>query len=205
MTITGFLVPKCLSLFLCIEYVGGINAFVSRSTKIFQDSGMATSLTTQMSTIMTAVNVIMTFPAIFLIDSFGRKPLLMIGKHHSRHTIFSCVSLSGVAGQAICLSLVPIVSLLGKSTAIAAVVSIIGFIVFFAIAYGPVLWVSVEYPIRNCPIVHPDGRKFTLLFLIAVGLFIRNLPTRSQRCCYWFGKCIELGYWFGSCISQWNV
>lgn len=39
------------------------------------------------------------------------------------------------------LFIVPVVSFMGYSTAVAAVVSVVGFVLFFAIAYGPVLWV----------------------------------------------------------------
>lgn len=82
--------PGCLQALLvgCIlsigQQAGGINAFVARSTKIFQDAGMTAAMTKKMSTIMTAVNVFMTFPAIFIVDKLGRKPLLLIGMNLDR-------------------------------------------------------------------------------------------------------------------------
>merc|ERR1719376_2028768 len=48
-----------------IQQLSGINVFVTASNQIFAQTGLSPSLVTTMSIIMTALNVIMTFTAIF--------------------------------------------------------------------------------------------------------------------------------------------
>lgn len=115
----------------CVLSIGqqltGINVVVSNSNRLY-DSANVTVNVQLISVILTLVNMLMTFPPIFLIERLGRKTLLIIG----------------TAGQAICLFpglvaswIKPVTS----ATGWVAIVSTYGYIIFFAMAYGPVLWV----------------------------------------------------------------
>lgn len=143
-----YLTPLIIGVLLSMgQQLSGINAFVAMSNKIFTDSGLSNDAASQASTGMAVANVVMTFPAIFLIDTLGRKPLLLIG----------------TAGQALFLSLVPVLYFTPYHIYLpqTAVISVVGYIMFFSIAQGPVLWVYLfeMYP--------PEAKAFCSSFASA--------------------------------------
>ncbi|KAH0475266.1 MAG: hypothetical protein KVP17_004485 [Porospora cf. gigantea B] len=106
----------------------GINVFVASSNVVFGQAGVSDQTATSMSVIMSALNVVMTLPAMYLIEKLGRRTLLLIG----------------VAGQIV--GVLPAMILLwafpdGNATQWLQIVGVFVFIVFFAVGYGPVLWV----------------------------------------------------------------
>jgi len=115
----------------------GINVFITNSNKLFESAGLARNLVTIMSIVLTFINVLMTFPAIYLIEKLGRRTLLLIG----------------VAGMGV--SVVPGMIMLwvneeSKATSWVAIAGAISFICFFSSTYGPVLWVYLFeiYPVE---------------------------------------------------------
>merc|ERR1711908_29682 len=62
-----------------IQQLSGINVFVTASNQLFAQAGVSPKLITLMSTVMTLLNVIMTFPAMWLIELLGRKQLMVYG------------------------------------------------------------------------------------------------------------------------------
>lgn len=128
------LVGCLLSVF---QQFSGINVFMASSNKLFSDAGLDAKLVTIMSTILTFVNMLMTFPAIPLIERLGRKTLLLGG----------CIGMfvSTVPG-AICLW----VDDKAKWATWIACIGAIVYIIFFAVSYGPILWVYLFeiYPIE---------------------------------------------------------
>eukprot|EP00382_Lankesteria_abbotti_P001982 CAMPEP_0113844252 /NCGR_PEP_ID=MMETSP0372-20130328/144_1 /TAXON_ID=340204 /ORGANISM="Lankesteria abbotti" /LENGTH=445 /DNA_ID=CAMNT_0000813255 /DNA_START=143 /DNA_END=1480 /DNA_ORIENTATION=- /assembly_acc=CAM_ASM_000359 len=112
------------------QQASGINAFVSLSNSIFQSAGITGSNLSLANVVMGVVNCLMTFPAIWIVDSFGRKSLYVMG----------------VGGMTVSLSLVPlaIISPWASCLPTVSVISVVGFIVFFAVSAGPVLWVVLN-------------------------------------------------------------
>lgn len=106
----------------------GINVFVAASNKLFEDAGLNKELVTAMSTVLQFVNVIMTIPAIYLIESLGRKSLLIGG---------NAVMGLGTLPAAICFW----INRDAIYTTWLAIAGAIVFIMAFAVSYGPVLWV----------------------------------------------------------------
>lgn len=159
-----YLAPFIIGVVLSIgQQLSGINAFVAMSNNIFFDAGLSHDAASKASAAMALANVVMTFPAIFLIDSLGRKPLLIVG----------------TAGQALCLAVVPILSALSYTEYLtkATVFSVVGFIIFFSIAQGPVLWVYLfeMYPPEIKSFCSSFASAFNWLAAISVvylnGLF----------------------------------
>eukprot|EP01070_Trichotokara_eunicae_P008941 Trichotokara_eunicae@DN5920_c0_g1_i4.p1 len=112
------------------QQLGGINVFIASSNKLFEQAGMDSGTQTMLSTLMTALNVVMTFPSLYLIEKMGRRSLLLMG----------CI------GQTIGMLPATIMywTTSDEDDDVVNVLAIIGvfvFIFFFAVAYGPVLWV----------------------------------------------------------------
>jgi SP family xylose:H+ symportor-like MFS transporter len=101
----------------------GINAVLYYSARIFDKVGVNGMLAT---VIMGFVNIAFTLVAIFTVDKFGRKPLLIIGS----------------AGMAVGAFAVAISSHLGIQ-GIVPVVSIIVYAAFFMMSWGPICWVYI--------------------------------------------------------------
>lgn len=115
----------------------GINVFVVSSNSLFASAGLEPGLVTGMSTVLTFINVIMTFPAIYLIERLGRKTLLLIG----------------VIGMTAAVIPGTIMMWINKDLRVSTWLAIAGaivFIIFFSVSYGPVLWVYLFeiYPLE---------------------------------------------------------
>eukprot|EP00921_Rhytidocystis_pertsovi_P008477 GHVQ01013906.1.p1 GENE.GHVQ01013906.1~~GHVQ01013906.1.p1 ORF type:complete len:560 (+),score=46.97 GHVQ01013906.1:810-2489(+) len=108
----------------------GINVLMANSNELYTAAGFGDSAT-YLSVGMTLLNVLMTFPPIFFVDRLGRRTLMLIG----------------TAGQFLCLLPAMIASLVdsnSKASAYVGVAATFGYVVFFAIAYGPILWVYLH-------------------------------------------------------------
>ena len=119
------------------QQLGGINVFIASSNKLFKDAGLSGKWPTIVSIIMNLVNCVMTIPAVPLVERLGRRSLILMG----------CIGMTvSVGPAAICYWALEEGS---KITQWLAIVGCIGFIVFFAATYGPVLWVYLFeiYPI----------------------------------------------------------
>ncbi len=62
-----------------LQQITGINAVYFYATSIFKQIGMGTDASFASGVLLSSVSVIFTFIAIYLIDSMGRRPLLLIG------------------------------------------------------------------------------------------------------------------------------
>jgi len=112
----------------------GINAIIYYGPRIMEDAGLKLSDALGGQVIIGFVNVAATVYAIWKIDQFGRKKL-MIG---------------GITGMFISLLFVGILFLLEKTSGILIMIFILTFITSFAIGYGPVIWVLLSeiYPTK---------------------------------------------------------
>ncbi|MFX1493499.1 MAG: sugar porter family MFS transporter [Promethearchaeota archaeon] len=120
------------------QQVTGINTVIYYAPTIFEFAGFGSSAAAIFATmIIGLVNVGFTVIAIFLLDRVGRRPLLLIG-------------LAGMSGTLIALGIVFILPNLLNQLGSLAVVSLMGYVAFFAIGLGPVFWLLISeiYPLK---------------------------------------------------------
>lgn len=110
----------------------GINAIIYYGPRIMEEAGLKLSDALGGQVIIGIVNVLATVFAIWKIDRYGRKKLL----------------LGGLGGMAISLVIVGLLFLLGQTSGIIILVFILTFCASFAIGFGPVVWVLLSeiYP-----------------------------------------------------------
>lgn len=120
-----------------LQQLTGINFIMYYSTSFFSGAGVDDPYTK--SLIINIINVVSTFPGLLVIESWGRRKLLMIG----------------AIGMAVCqLFIASFTTAAGKDLQIAAQTILIVFcaiyIFFFAASWGPVVWVvtSEIYPLK---------------------------------------------------------
>lgn len=102
----------------------GINVVLYYAPEIFRSLGNSTDTSLFQTIIVGAVNLLFTILAIFTVDRFGRKPLMMIGA-------------MGMAFSMIGLGL----TFYFEVTGIVALVFMLLYIASFAMSWGPVTWV----------------------------------------------------------------
>ncbi|MEH0153319.1 sugar porter family MFS transporter [Limibacter armeniacum] len=119
------LIGSALSLF---QQVTGINVFLYYAPEIFKKLGNGSSDTALLQTIVVgAVNLTFTVIAIFSVDRLGRRPLMIIGS----------------AGMGICISAIGFAAYL-QNTDVWLLAFVLGYIAFFALSLGPVVWVLLS-------------------------------------------------------------
>jgi len=105
----------------------GINVVLYYAPKIFQNTGTRLDISLLQTILVGAVNLIFTVVAIFTVDRFGRKPLLIIGG-----LIMSfAMTVIGFAFYK-------------ESMGITALIFILIYIAGFAMSWGPVMWVLLS-------------------------------------------------------------
>ncbi|XP_075591125.1 hexose transporter 1-like [Dermatophagoides farinae] len=150
------------------QQITGINVFITSSNLLFRLAGYTGDKPMIISLIMNAVNCLVTIPALYLIEKLGRRTLLLIG----------------VGGMT--LSILPAAIAFwfkDETNHIArtlATIGCIGFIISFAISYGPILWVylaeifPVEFKFQLNSICLALNWFFAVLMVyIAQYLYIR--------------------------------
>lgn len=103
---------------------------------LWQAAGFSESHALLISILSGTVNIGSTFLAIATVDRVGRKPLLLAGSAGMFVSLGVLAVIFMMAGQAADGSL-----LLGRNTAIGALVAAHLYIFFFAFSWGPVVWV----------------------------------------------------------------
>lgn len=107
--------------------LAGINAILYYLNDIFLQAGFSKVSGDLQAVIVGATNLLFTFIAMSVIDRFGRKPLLLIGS----------------VGTALCLFGVAAIFLM-QSHAQYLVWLLMGYIAFFALSQGSVIWVYIS-------------------------------------------------------------
>jgi MFS transporter, SP family, arabinose:H+ symporter len=112
----------------------GINAIIYYGVKILQETGLGSGDAFWGQVTIGIVNTLFTFVAIFTIDKFGRKPLLIWG----------------VTGAVVSLLIVGFLFALKISSSTLLLIFILFYIACFAFSFGPVVWVILSeiYPTR---------------------------------------------------------
>ena len=103
----------------------GINAVLYYAPRIFENAGAEGGGMMQ-TVIMGIVNIVFTLVAIFTVDRFGRKPLLIIGS-------------IGMAVGAFAVAMCDSMGIKG----IVPVLSVIVYAAFFMMSWGPICWVLI--------------------------------------------------------------
>lgn len=105
----------------------GINVALYYAPRIFESMGAAKDASMLQTVVMGIVNVLFTVLAIFTVDKWGRKPLLMIGS-------------IGMAVGMFALSALSYFSVLGIGT----LIFIIVYTASFMMSWGPICWVLIS-------------------------------------------------------------
>ena len=163
-----------IGLFLSIfQQAVGINVIFYYSNVLWQAAGFSESDAFLTSTITSVINIATTIVAIMLVDRVGRKPLLLVGS----------------AGMVVMLSLVAIcfsqlepkivdgvpeinsdgdvVQTLPGAWGIIALIGANGFVVFFGMSWGPVVWVLLGE-------MFPNRFRAAALSVAAAGQWVTN-------------------------------
>lgn len=146
-----FILPACVAIAIAIfNQLTGINSFLQYAPLILKNAGISSNLVSMLGSVGIGIlNFISTILAITLIDTLGRRPLLLIG----------------VAGVMISECYLGLVSYLPFSPATTGMLSMLGlfaFIIFFAIGPGVVVWLAISelFPTR----VRGKGMALCLFF-----------------------------------------
>jgi len=105
----------------------GINVALYYAPRIFESMGAAKDASLMQTVIMGLVNVIFTVVAIFTVDKWGRKPLLIVGS-------------AGMAIGMFAISALAFMKIIGIGT----LVFIIIYTASFMMSWGPITWVLIS-------------------------------------------------------------
>lgn len=105
----------------------GINVVLYYAPRIFENMGATGDTSMVQTVVMGIVNILFTLVAIFTVDKFGRKPLLIIG---SIGMMVGMVALSALSFM--------------NSIGVAALVFIIIYTASFMMSWGPICWVLIS-------------------------------------------------------------
>lgn len=140
------------ALLAAFSQLSGINAIIYYGPDILSDAGLTLSASLGGQVSIGIVNVVFTFFAIWKIDSWGRKPLL----------------LAGIAGAFTALVLCGFYFSNGLDNPVLIIVFITTFIAFFAFSYGPVTWIVLSE-------IYPTHVRGTAMSIATMSLWLSNV------------------------------
>jgi MFS family permease len=106
----------------------GINVIIYYAPSIFESARLASDIALSQTVVLGFTNLIFTVLAMTMIDKFGRKTLLIIGS----------------VGMTVFLSLVSRAFFLESFSGYTVLISLVGFLAFFAFSQGAVIWVFLS-------------------------------------------------------------
>lgn len=121
----GFLVIFIGIMLSVFQQAVGINAVLYYAPRIFESMGMGNPMV--QTVIMGVVNISFTLVAVFTVEKFGRKPLLIVGS----------------IGMAVGALLVTFCNVVTSVPAILPVISIMIYSASFMFSWGPICWVYI--------------------------------------------------------------
>lgn len=116
----------CAVLLAIFNQLSGINVIMYYAPMIFEKAGASTNAALMQAVAVGLTNMAFTIVAMFFIDRFGRKTLLLVG------AVGMCFSLAGAGFHYYFQNLL---------SGIGIVIFIVSFIAFFAFSQGAVIWV----------------------------------------------------------------
>ena len=128
----------------------GINVVLYYAGNIFRNMGASINTSLLQTIIVGAINMLFTVVAIFTVDRFGRKPLMITG------AIIMAVSMLSLG-----------FSFYGNHTGIVALVFMLTYIAGFSMSWGPVTWVLLSE-------IFPNSIRGAMSIAVAT-LWIANL------------------------------
>lgn len=134
-----------------LSQVCGINAVIYYGPRILEQAGFTLNNALGGQVTIGLVNVVFTFVAIFTIDKWGRRPLLLVG----------------VSGAIIALVIIGALFALGITSGPWILLFILAFIACFAFSFGPVCWVVVGE-------IFPNAIRGKAVALATLSLWIGN-------------------------------
>lgn len=132
-----------------LQQVTGINVIMYYAPSIFKSAGFGTGSALLQTAIMGLVNLTFAVTAMFFVDRFGRKPLMIIGS----------------IGTGISLLLLGITFTTHHFQGYFVLFCIMGFLAFFGFAIGPVVWVLISEIFPNRLRSHAIAISFFFLWL----------------------------------------
>lgn len=122
-----------------LQQLSGINAIIYYAPEIFKNAGFSGTTTDLLATVgIGVVNVALTIVAMYLVESMGRRKLLILG----------------FVGTAASMALVTGATMMDvAATPYLALIGIFAFIAFFAVSLGPLPWLYMAelFPLRLRP------------------------------------------------------
>jgi sugar porter (SP) family MFS transporter len=135
-----------------LSQLSGINAIIYFGPDILNNAGLTLSDSLGGQVTIGIVNVLFTFLAIWKIDSWGRKPLL----------------LSGIIGVSLSLIMCGSYFLFELESPFLIIVFITAFIACFAFSYGPVTWIIISE-------IYPTKVRGTAMSIATLALWLTNV------------------------------
>ncbi|MEI9965594.1 MAG: sugar porter family MFS transporter [Caulobacteraceae bacterium] len=129
----------------------GINAVHYYAPEIFRNMGQGTNAAFLQTVVVGAVNMLFTVVAIFTVDRFGRKPLLIVG---------------GLV-MTVAMAVLGTLFLLGQAGP-AALAAMLLYVAGFAMSWGPVVWVLLAE-------MFPNAIRNKAMAIAVAGQWIANL------------------------------
>jgi sugar porter (SP) family MFS transporter len=160
-----FLGPSIIAILIAVfNQLTGVNCFLQYAPLILKSAGIDSNLITMLGSVgIGMLNFIFTIVAIALIDTLGRRPLLLTG-------------VCGVVIAEIYLGCVSHFMIHSSFAGLFALMGLLFFIMFFAIGPGVVVWLAISelFPTR----VRGKGISVCLFFssLAATALSVYFLP-----------------------------
>lgn len=133
-----------------LQQVTGINVFLYFAPEIFKKMGAGTHAALLQTVLVGTVNMLFTIVAIWTVDRWGRKPLMLVG----------------FTGMGVCLVAMGL-SAYFQRTEVWALVFILGYIACFALSVGPVTWVILSE-------IFPTGIRGRAMAVATVCLWVAN-------------------------------
>jgi len=126
LTFGGLIIVIAILLSVFQQFVG-INVVLYYASEIFRNMGSDTDTSLLQTILVGAINLIFTVLAIYTVDKFGRKPLMIIG---------------GI-GMGICMFALGFAFYFNQ-LGLVALFAMLGYVAFFAMSWGPVTWVLLS-------------------------------------------------------------
>lgn len=146
----GFLIIMVGVLLSCFQQFVGINVVLYYAPEIFKTMGAATDAALLQQIIVGAINLSFTVLAIFTVDRFGRRPLMIIG------ALIMAVSM-------LILGTTFYTHTVGMGSLICMLVYTAG----FAMSWGPVCWVLLAE-------IFPNSIRSTVMSIAVAGQWVAN-------------------------------
>ena len=134
-----------------LSQVCGINAVIYYGPRILEQAGFTLNNALGGQVTIGLVNVVFTFVAIFTVDKWGRRPLLLVG----------------VSGAVVSLLTIGVLFALGITSGPWILLFILAFIACFAFSFGPVCWVVVGE-------IFPNAIRGKAMALATLSLWVGN-------------------------------